>query len=1020
MDSPSVIHRRLPVVHQGGIPRDQVFQAIAERQDRINDAVKKGHGGIAVSKSDKFVWKDSGRDVLYTGNPQGADLKTGTGYDNAISFTISVQSVDRDGDVVVSKGCHLENYKLNPVVFWGHQSNDIPIAKAVDPKGRLCVFPMEGKIKATAFFDLEDPDASLIHSKYSRGYLSATSVAFVPIEAYKRNEVEKAHRGDTSPDGWTFVQWDMTEFSCVGVPAQAGAVRDIMDKEKSFISPRMVKALRPFAAVAKGRCFSGWCPCPPCEKDLGDKVKVVDGDGNEWVKEGTVTHEEDDGRTEVMGNGKFSGMFPNSFVKPFAEAGKACRKAVRRKAVGDDYADVVHVQQDGARFIVVDREGDMATKRSFESRGVAADWAEGEGYKVKHAKLVRKSWADSYEGQRAFSVLSEAEKRRDWSKLPQSFILDAVRAAGKKIVSDRLLPKNAVSQRVNITNATTFEELRNALEKVKLTDIEAFENRSKSVRKFYVIVNGDKKYWGENGGWKDDVADAMKFQTFGQGKNALKFQDARGGKVVQVKSVRKNAPEGLEGIARLAGRTYEGAYLDKASLAGYKEPSVKMSAAIAYLQECLNARGLTLVPKTGSSIVQSPRGGGQIGNASGWYVRTKSVRKGALGAAFHSVADASRWLANKWEAFEKVRPNTAWALEQALEAMAVLTGAEVLELSEPAIVGGAAAIRGISRYAFGGKEFKVSKNEFYRSGQLIRRKKLVRKVASTVMVNGRLVVAPGTSRSDAQRLLESAEMEAGENGGGHWADLADAARRYLAGQKSINKFYMVRWKDKYLAANGSWVQAHQAASYSTQQQANNALVQSGKYSSGGTVEHYSGRKSAKKGCCGNCKEGKPCCGKKSVRKGESERIVGYMVYFDEAPGGYRWHAVSPHGSANLTDGKTYKSIADCRSVAAQYIARREAPNPRNLGPGGSQYDPHRNAGVSPMGWGSSYERSLAKDAQADCVSRKVPIFMREHPDWDQKHAVAASFGFCNEHKSYAIKGMEKLSDGSRSYLVEIS
>ena len=63
------------------------------------------------------------------------------------------------------------------------------------------------------------------------------------------------------------------EISLVAVPANAGAIRDSLDAEKSFMSPKLQKALQPFAAVAKGRCFSGYCPCPPCEDSEMTKKK---------------------------------------------------------------------------------------------------------------------------------------------------------------------------------------------------------------------------------------------------------------------------------------------------------------------------------------------------------------------------------------------------------------------------------------------------------------------------------------------------------------------------------------------------------------------------------------------------------------------------------------------------------------------------------------------------------------------------------------------------------------------------
>lgn len=46
-----------------------------------------------------------------------------------------------------------------------------------------------------------------------------------------------------------------------------------------------------------------------------------------------------------------------------------------------------------------------------------------------------------------------------------------------------------------------------------------------------------------------------------------------------------------------------------------------------------------------------------------------------------------------------------------------------------------------------------------------------------------------------------------------------------------------------------------------------------------------------------------------------------------------------------------------------------------------------------------------KGKLSDCVSRKIPIFKQEHPDWDQAHCVAAAYGYCRE-KAKKRKEME--------------
>lgn len=89
---------------------------------------------------------------------------------------------------------------------------------------------------------------------------------------------------------------------------------------------------------------------------------------------------------------------------------------------------------------------------------------------------------------------------------------------------------------------------------------------------------------------------------------------------------KRETPKGMEGIASLAGRINEGAYVDKSTINGLKDPEVKLAKAIVFFDEALSDRGLTLVQKTGSSIVQSSRGGAKTGaGVKGWYVRKKEI-----------------------------------------------------------------------------------------------------------------------------------------------------------------------------------------------------------------------------------------------------------------------------------------------------------------------------------------------------------------------------------------------------------
>jgi hypothetical protein len=249
-----------------------VFKSVSERYKAIDEAVKAGRIDFD-SAIRNYAWmarKDLPGNLMLA-QPNSADPSQDGIATHSIPFTISKLEEDRDGDIVMPLGCRLDDYAKNPVVFFGHQENPYPIAKSAY-NGQLKVWTEENRIRAVAYFDHEDPDAMFVESKIRRGFLSAASIAFVPLQAEKREYEYKAHHADRSL-GWRFSEYTLTEWSVVGIPSCAGAIRDALDSEKSFITHRLQKAMKPYAALSK-QCFNGWCECP-CEekKTLTEKVK---------------------------------------------------------------------------------------------------------------------------------------------------------------------------------------------------------------------------------------------------------------------------------------------------------------------------------------------------------------------------------------------------------------------------------------------------------------------------------------------------------------------------------------------------------------------------------------------------------------------------------------------------------------------------------------------------------------------------------------------------------------------------
>jgi hypothetical protein len=246
------------------------------------------------------VYKEGAQPILGIGRPDAMD-RTASTSDYTV-FTATTDDSDRDGDTVLPMGWNGEHYKRNPVWTFGHQEWKLGIGTSMSPDGRLCCFPEENRMQQWLWWDKLDQDAMWLKSKYDRKQMHSVSIAFVPIKAFRKDEMRKAHQDESNPSGWIFAEWDHTETSCVLVPANPFAnaqhkwyksapsefrkfydecraetcrVRDWVDKEGKDLSPQMRKCLRECYAAKSvnesGGCFTGWCPrpdgtCAPCEK----------------------------------------------------------------------------------------------------------------------------------------------------------------------------------------------------------------------------------------------------------------------------------------------------------------------------------------------------------------------------------------------------------------------------------------------------------------------------------------------------------------------------------------------------------------------------------------------------------------------------------------------------------------------------------------------------------------------------------------------------------------------------------
>jgi len=140
-----------------------------------------------------------------------------------VEATITTETIDRDGEVLISQGMNSAEYELNPIVFYNHDYHE-PIGKITELRRG------KGKIEATIEFAQrpENYEGSyfpqFVESLVTQGIVKGISVGFVPLEG----GVRKASKQDREEYGdqvrQVYSKWKLYEVSVAPLPANATAL----------------------------------------------------------------------------------------------------------------------------------------------------------------------------------------------------------------------------------------------------------------------------------------------------------------------------------------------------------------------------------------------------------------------------------------------------------------------------------------------------------------------------------------------------------------------------------------------------------------------------------------------------------------------------------------------------------------------------------------------------------------------------------------------------------------------------
>jgi HK97 family phage prohead protease len=153
--------------------------------------------------------------ILYKNIQEVEKIKEINKDDMTITHYISTSTPDRFNEVMNPKGCDSLEYRKNPVVFFGHRSRDLPIARneklIIDDSGILAVTKFDTSEFAKEVFRLN-----------AEGFLNSWSIGFLPLESPKMKD-----------NYLYFDKWKLLEYSSVPIPANPDAVNLMLKEVKN-------------------------------------------------------------------------------------------------------------------------------------------------------------------------------------------------------------------------------------------------------------------------------------------------------------------------------------------------------------------------------------------------------------------------------------------------------------------------------------------------------------------------------------------------------------------------------------------------------------------------------------------------------------------------------------------------------------------------------------------------------------------------------------------------------------------
>lgn len=157
-------------------------------------------------------------------------------------LTMSIQELDRDMDIVVTRGIDLDNFEKNPIALMNHNPNMVlGTWEGVSKKPKR----LEGTVALAA--EGTAPHVDMMAGMLGQGIIRAASIGFMP-RTLKRREMENGE----FVRGYIIEECELYECSIVSVPANPQALAKMVSEGNAMAKELIEHTLDTWCKNAEG------------------------------------------------------------------------------------------------------------------------------------------------------------------------------------------------------------------------------------------------------------------------------------------------------------------------------------------------------------------------------------------------------------------------------------------------------------------------------------------------------------------------------------------------------------------------------------------------------------------------------------------------------------------------------------------------------------------------------------------------------------------------------------------------